>query len=324
MRRFQITITAPDLSQSKHLLIDRLPLRLGRAPENDLALPYGSISGHHLTIDRHGDRGLIVTDLGSTNGTHLADQQLIPHQPQPILIPCELRLGDVLLAIAPFDRQPDDAFTCVHSETHLRELVDGAARQSQTNQESLPFFEILSGPGSGRRLVLDFRGKTARMGTTYDAEIHLELPGLPPKLAEIDWRDDRFWITSHTSELLFHGRSLNSPRAMHSGDRFILGAMELLFFDPLEDALQVVTTGAHQTLEPEAPPPEPILEDTPAPPELVDDIDDEEDINIPDPRPAPEKTRLNLRPLELAILAISVVLLLGALGFLWLFFNAGT
>lgn len=44
------------------------PVRLGRAPDNDIQLRDTFVSSHHATVEVTGD-GLLLTDLGSTNGT---------------------------------------------------------------------------------------------------------------------------------------------------------------------------------------------------------------------------------------------------------------
>ncbi len=52
-------------------------LTLGRGDDNDIVLNDGVISRHHLRIDWDGRRAT-VTDLGSSNGTVLGEQRLLP------------------------------------------------------------------------------------------------------------------------------------------------------------------------------------------------------------------------------------------------------
>jgi len=52
-------------------------LTLGRGDDNDIVLNDGAISRHHLRIDWDGQRAT-VTDLGSSNGTTLGEQRLLP------------------------------------------------------------------------------------------------------------------------------------------------------------------------------------------------------------------------------------------------------
>jgi pSer/pThr/pTyr-binding forkhead associated (FHA) protein len=60
---------------------------LGRAGRADVAFADPAVSSEHARIDRVG-RAWVVTDLGSTNGTRLNDEQVTGHAP--------LASGDIL------------------------------------------------------------------------------------------------------------------------------------------------------------------------------------------------------------------------------------
>jgi two-component system cell cycle response regulator len=55
--------------------LDRLPLRLGRDPDNELVLADDGVSRRHARIERREDR-ILLMDVGSTNGTLLNDAEL--------------------------------------------------------------------------------------------------------------------------------------------------------------------------------------------------------------------------------------------------------
>ena len=82
-------------SGERILTIERLPLRIGRALENDLVLEDARASRRHALIDQHQGR-LYVQDLESTNGTFVNGQRvercLLAHGD-------ELRLGDAVLRV---------------------------------------------------------------------------------------------------------------------------------------------------------------------------------------------------------------------------------
>jgi serine phosphatase RsbU (regulator of sigma subunit) len=69
--------------------LDRGPLTIGRALDNDLSYPdEGSLSRYHLTFERDGLRWF-VTDLGSTNGTFVNGKRLtvrVPFEPGDRLV----------------------------------------------------------------------------------------------------------------------------------------------------------------------------------------------------------------------------------------------
>lgn len=68
------------------------PLRLGRAPDSDIVLQDSQASARHAEIAPGPDgTNYILTDLGSTNGTFVNGQRLVPQTQRP------LRSGDTLL-----------------------------------------------------------------------------------------------------------------------------------------------------------------------------------------------------------------------------------
>ena len=70
---------------------------IGRAPDNTLVLDDPLISKHHARIDVSSS-GMVVTDLGSTNGLYVAGQRVSQVQvTQPVLI----GLGSTFIALSP-------------------------------------------------------------------------------------------------------------------------------------------------------------------------------------------------------------------------------
>ena len=64
----------PDGS-SRTIAFDGRPLTIGRGPDNGLVIRDGRASRHHARID--GRRGsLVLTDLGSTNGSFVNDRRV--------------------------------------------------------------------------------------------------------------------------------------------------------------------------------------------------------------------------------------------------------
>ena len=58
------------------------PLTIGRSRHNDIRLKDSGVSKRHATI-RSTERGWVIADLGSTNGTQLNGKQLPAHKPFP-------------------------------------------------------------------------------------------------------------------------------------------------------------------------------------------------------------------------------------------------
>jgi phage tail-like protein len=71
-------------------------LTIGRAPDNDLSLQHPAISRHHLEL-RSAAEGLVVTDLGSVNGSFVNGTRVMPHSPTRLERGQALRVGPFFL-----------------------------------------------------------------------------------------------------------------------------------------------------------------------------------------------------------------------------------
>lgn len=80
------------------LPLEGAPVLLGRAQEATLVLEDDYASGRHARLFPQGSRWFIE-DLGSTNGTYLADQQLTRAQPVELGVP--IRIGKTVIELRP-------------------------------------------------------------------------------------------------------------------------------------------------------------------------------------------------------------------------------
>jgi phage tail-like protein len=71
-------------------------LRIGRTPENGLSLADPMVSRAHAELHME-PQGLILTDLGSSNGTFIGTQRLLPNQPHILTQGTTFRIGPFLL-----------------------------------------------------------------------------------------------------------------------------------------------------------------------------------------------------------------------------------
>ena len=76
------------------------PAIIGRAPETDISLPHPLVSRAHaeVRLSTQGTQGMIVTDLGSSNGTFIGDERLVPNQPRVLTDGMSFRIGPYQLS----------------------------------------------------------------------------------------------------------------------------------------------------------------------------------------------------------------------------------
>jgi hypothetical protein len=73
-------------------------VRVGRAADNDVAIPDQRISRYHAQLT-WSQGGWLVSDLDSTNGTYVDDERVAPAEPRPVRPGSVLRLADHDLSI---------------------------------------------------------------------------------------------------------------------------------------------------------------------------------------------------------------------------------
>jgi ABC transport system ATP-binding/permease protein len=91
-------------------LATRASARIGRLPECDIVLPYPQVSGIHATIARAPDGGVLVTDMGSTNGTYVDGVRLHPKHPVRVGANAKVFIGPYPISV---DLQGTQFTACV-------------------------------------------------------------------------------------------------------------------------------------------------------------------------------------------------------------------
>lgn len=72
--------------------LTRTAITIGRAPEVGISLPHPLISRAHAEV-RMDAQGLVLTDLGSSNGTFIGEERLLPNQPRILTDRMSFRIG---------------------------------------------------------------------------------------------------------------------------------------------------------------------------------------------------------------------------------------
>lgn len=159
----------------------RRPLLIGREADNDLVLEDTRVSRHHARLE-NSDTQWRVTDLGSSNGTYLANAPLLADVPEDWSPDVPLRVGDTWLRLLPAE-QAAGAQSVGYAQTYG--ISSSGASGSRPGN-------VHTSSGAGRVGVALERdrlrvapGETARLAITLINQSELvdhflvTLPGLP-------------------------------------------------------------------------------------------------------------------------------------------------
>ena len=72
--------------------LTQAPVTIGRSPDVGVTLPHPLVSRAHVEL-RLGPQGLVITDLGSSNGTYIGTERLAPNQPRILTDGMSFRIG---------------------------------------------------------------------------------------------------------------------------------------------------------------------------------------------------------------------------------------
>ena len=108
-------------------------LRIGRTPENGLALPQQAISRSHAEL-RITPQGVTLTDLGSANGTYIGKERLLANQPQMLTDATSFRIGPYVMI---YRTAKTEAQAAAQEEVQEqgKQKVQGQEEESHTARE---------------------------------------------------------------------------------------------------------------------------------------------------------------------------------------------
>jgi len=76
----------------QRVAVSSTPLTIGRTPENSLSLPHPLVSRRHAEI-RLAAEGVLITDLGSANGSFVGETRILADQPHLLVPGAVVRIG---------------------------------------------------------------------------------------------------------------------------------------------------------------------------------------------------------------------------------------
>jgi pSer/pThr/pTyr-binding forkhead associated (FHA) protein len=313
-----LTIVTPDARQKRTIELGSDAIRIGRSSRSDIRIPTRSVSGHHLTLRCDGPKWT-VTDEHSTNGTLLNGERLIPGRPRPLSGGDVIELDGVRLEFDAAHDKTLDVLSLEETGTLARQLASDLLLEA--SDDDLARLEV-DGPDGPSVEPLEDALTRAFIGSDDACMITLSRLDAP-RLIEISRVHDGFGVrpvdVTGRDELTLNARPLSVKTPLSDGDTLRAGAYTLRFYDPLESIL-VDLEDAPAANSDTNPPTDTQLEppDTPLEPRPPTEP------NAPEPMPAAEPPQApagGLTATEWTILAIAVVLMLGAAGLLLTVFD---
>jgi hypothetical protein len=85
--------------QEQNVNLDQSVLTIGRGKQNRIVLDDSQVSSLHMVVVNAGSHGVLLMDMGSTNGTSLDGEQLPPKQPARWMVGKRVLLGNTLIEL---------------------------------------------------------------------------------------------------------------------------------------------------------------------------------------------------------------------------------
>lgn len=91
MAKIMLEVQARGLNQYHSL--ESFPVTIGRGLDNDIILSDGSISAHHVRLEKNAEGQIELYNLSQENGTRI-NGQLVKQSPIPLTLPAQLLVGN--------------------------------------------------------------------------------------------------------------------------------------------------------------------------------------------------------------------------------------
>ena len=170
MQRYQLELLrGPDVGRTWDL--DPEETRVGKGPDNTVVIIDATVSRNHFALIQRPE-GLLLRDLGSTNGTYLEGAQVLEAFVRPGM---ELRAGEVLLRLKPINEgvaiQPSGSPTfgsLVGDSAPMRKIFAMLERVSPTDATVLILGETGTGKGAVARAIHERSKRSDKPFVTID------------------------------------------------------------------------------------------------------------------------------------------------------------
>jgi len=224
----------------KEVPIGNRPVTIGRAPDNDLPVDNLAVSNHHARVYYEAGR-LVVEDLDSLNGTFVNDlrvERATLHDGDKIWIgKHHIKVDATADAAIPWDTgrkaaAPKINETMVLDTKERRDMLQQAAAMGERSQFSpgrlkMPTLVVLAGKVDQKEYVLT--NKLTVIGKSPMATVHLRGWFKPQVAAQINQRDDGYYLGTGAKIPTVNGTPIPGPVRLNDGDLIEVCGIRLNF-----------------------------------------------------------------------------------------------
>jgi pSer/pThr/pTyr-binding forkhead associated (FHA) protein len=208
---------------------------IGRRRGHDIELPFADVSEQHARLSR-GDRGWLLVDVGSANGSYVNGHRLTPFVAQTLSVGDVLRLASVEMVFegeGPAAQGADRQGVVLESTATLaRRLVSD--RFGMSRSAEVARLVVTDGPARGRELRLEVVGCRYRVGRGPDCNLVMPDDDISREHAEFERRWDGVFVRDLGSKngVLLMGQRLAGERRLSDGDVLRAGQTTFRLEDP--------------------------------------------------------------------------------------------
>lgn len=227
----------------KEVKVGSQPLTIGRAPDNDIQVDNLAVSSHHAKIVNEGGK-LVVEDLNSMNGTFVNNQRVkrVTLKPGDVVLvgkhTIEVRgeaevppVGAPVAALKAAAPKLEE--TMVLDTKKRREMLAAAVAMGEGTQAStqtrvrIASLVVLRGKTDQAEYLLN--NKLTVIGKSEMATVRLKGWFAPKVAAQINKRDDGYYIGTADKVPSVNGQAIHGPTKLSDGDTIELGKVKLSF-----------------------------------------------------------------------------------------------
>jgi pSer/pThr/pTyr-binding forkhead associated (FHA) protein len=230
----RLILTYKNKVQKNYMVPSGAEISIGRDAGNQVVIDHPSVSSRHARI-RLGDKGLIITDMGSTNGTYVNEDKVaecqLAHQDW-------IRIGNHVVIVDLYETLSLDA--TVHmlktgasgvSDADGTMMLDMGGAKGGSGWASLDYLSFLN----GNRPDFELSHKSVTIGKNKDADIVITgiwswFAGQPTATIS---RQDRDYLLDHVAGLLkpkLNGTTVQGPTRLKHHDIISVGPIKMQLY----------------------------------------------------------------------------------------------